>query len=436
MISNGATLTFDSITAGNSTITVNSSYSTNSGKVTLLDSAGNEIASTDTMTGATEATITADLNDNTTYTLRYDVTGTFYTKGFSVETTGELGTIAQIPTNTYTYSFLEAGSTIQNTTAEQSAEEDANAVITLDATNNGKFGYKDTTYGYQISTGSAINFTLAGDGDLTTTVTLKSSYCAADSVINIVNTDTDETVGTINIANGSKADESVTFTGAAGNYSIVFTDSSNQYVSSLTITTTGTVTKPAEEIQPTVYTYDFRTATELGYVYDNNKTAPVKAEGTDSVKYHGTTHGLSIYNGGEIGLYLENGGDTTFTINISYCVGAEGGTIALCKGDEIVAESETITSTGDVIITASDLAAGAYTLRYNISTEKPLYTPTIAISTYGTISENYTITDAVNALKNNGTASSTDNLLYFDFDKDGTIDKADTANILRKAAGL
>lgn len=89
MIGNNADISFDVVSGGKATITVPSSYQENSGRVKLY-SGDTLIASTDSLTGIMDGTVKADLSEGT-YTLKYDVTGTFYTKGLTIATTGELG---------------------------------------------------------------------------------------------------------------------------------------------------------------------------------------------------------------------------------------------------------------------------------------------------------------------------------------------------------
>lgn len=89
MIGNGAEISFDVTTAGNTTITVPSSYTTNSGTIVLRKN-GTDVASTGALSGVTDGTITADLETGT-YSLIYNVTGSFYTTGLTIVTAGELG---------------------------------------------------------------------------------------------------------------------------------------------------------------------------------------------------------------------------------------------------------------------------------------------------------------------------------------------------------
>lgn len=88
MIGNGADISFDVVTAGNTTITVPSSYVTNSGSI-VLQKNGTNVASTGTLSGVTDGIITAYLEPGT-YTIKYNVTGSFYTTGITIVTTGEL----------------------------------------------------------------------------------------------------------------------------------------------------------------------------------------------------------------------------------------------------------------------------------------------------------------------------------------------------------
>lgn len=88
MIGNGADISFEVATAGKVTITVPSSYSTNNGTV-VLQKNGTNIVSTETLSGVGDGVIIADLEPGT-YTLIYNVTGSFYTTGLTIVTTGEL----------------------------------------------------------------------------------------------------------------------------------------------------------------------------------------------------------------------------------------------------------------------------------------------------------------------------------------------------------
>ncbi len=88
MLSDGAEINFTVNTPGKTTINILSSYQDNIGSATILKD-GKEIASTDTLTGIVDGTIKANLESGT-YTIRYSTTGSFYTKGITIITSGNL----------------------------------------------------------------------------------------------------------------------------------------------------------------------------------------------------------------------------------------------------------------------------------------------------------------------------------------------------------
>ncbi len=88
VVSDGAEIEFTVVTAGNTTITIPSSYQNNVGEAGLYKD-DILVATTGELNGIEDGTIKAYLEAGT-YTIRYSVTGSFYTKGITIVTTGEL----------------------------------------------------------------------------------------------------------------------------------------------------------------------------------------------------------------------------------------------------------------------------------------------------------------------------------------------------------
>ena len=386
---------FTVATAGEASISVDSSYEENNEVVTLKNAEGMVLGDVN-LVGITSGTIKADLVPGE-YTLEYTITegatrpdgitalSAFYSKGLTI-TMSEEGTLAPpavvVPTTTYEFDLAALND--NTTTAVTGTVMDKTGAVPMTI---GGDVYRHTGgHGLQAKNGSSFSFTLVEAG--TVTIEMPFSHLGSTSGTIDVTNAMGENVGSYTLTATTTTPIAISLEELqAGTYAITNNSGKDLYVPAINITTTGVLGDPSAVPVVNTYEFDFAAAAEghlqgdaaTGDIYDKNNTAVVTLSG--GIRYQNTTYGLDIPGSGDISFVLSAGGNTTITIPSSYQGNA--GSVSLYKDGVIVGSPVELNGITNETISGS-LEAGTYTLKY--SAVGSFYTAGITIVTEGVVS--------------------------------------------------